>query len=264
MLSKSKRRLVDRLKRPRQRSREGLALVEGPRVVAEALRSGVEVTWGAVGEAYAETEVGRWLGSLAADRGIELEAAEDDVVMGLADTETPRPVLLVVRPPVQAEASLLAAGRYLYLDGVQDPGNVGTLIRSAWAFGLAGVLVGAGTADPWSPKVVRASAGGVFHVPFLTVPAAGFEGSWPGPLLYAEARRDSAEHVVAEVGPSWVLAVGNEGAGVSDGIRAQGRPVSLSMQAAVDSLNAGVAGSILMYVLTYRGSSNRHPDPPRP
>jgi len=263
VLSKSKRRLAERLKRPRQRRKEGLALVEGPRVVAEALRSGTEVIWGVVGEAFAASGVGRRLVSLASDRGVELATLPDDVVIDLADTEAPRPVLLIVRPRDQAEPSRLPPGRYLYLDGVQDPGNVGTLVRSAWAFGLAGVVVGVGTADPWSPKAVRSSAGGVFHVPFLTAPSDGSRQSWPGPLLYAEARRDTAEHVAAEVGASWVLAVGNEGAGVSDGVRALGRPVSLAMRAGVDSLNAGVAGSILMYVLTYQGLEPR-PDPPRP
>lgn len=231
-------------------------------MVAEALRSGADVVWGALGDEYAASDAGLHLTGLAAAAGVELETFPDRDVLALADTETPRPVLLVVRPRPPAPAAEAPPGRYLYLDAVQDPGNVGTLVRSAWAFGLSGVVVGTGTADPWSPKVVRASAGGVFHLPLLADLSPEPWPRWPGAFLYAEAGREHADDVAVRAGPDWVLAVGNEGAGVSPRVRALGRPVSLAMRPGVDSLNAAVAGSILMYVLTHHRPPD--PEPPRP
>jgi len=247
-----------------------MTVVEGPKVIAEALRSPVQVAWTAIGEEYAGTPEGWEIASLGRERGVTTVLAPDDEVVGVCATESPRPALAVVKTP-PLEPRPLFPGRYLVADAVQGPGNLGTLVRSAWAFGLDGVAIGQGTVDPWNPKVVRASAGGVFRVPLLVVPPgfpAGEESASASPprLLYADpagvppdaasaplaSPRDALPEAADARGASWVLVVGNEVRGVSDRYRRLGRAVAVPLAPGVDSLNVAVAGSILMYVLSSR------------
>lgn len=239
------------------REREGLALAEGPRVVREALRSPMQVLWTVIGAGYAGSEPGRRVLAGCADRGVEVEVLPDREVVEFATTESPQPVIACVRTPVAARRPL-AQGRYLLPLGVQIPGNLGTLIRSAWAFGLDGLVVPGGTVDPWNPKVVRASAGGIFHLPLIAAPDSG--GRVPGDalagvnLLCADPRGVPAEEAPEAGAPDWVLVVGNETGGLPAHLVRRARAISIPMAAAVDSVNVGVAGSILMHLLTRRGS----------
>lgn len=260
------------------REREGLALVEGPSVILEALRSPVEVRWVIVGEEYGAGERGRAIVAACRERGVEAGFAPDGDARDLCATDAPQPAVACVRPPPLEQRSL-EQGRYLMARGVQMPGNLGTLIRSAWAFGLDGVLVGAGTVDPWNPKVVRASAGGVFHLPLFAEPGgivdpaggarpSGLGGGSQGAtsreaarlnLLWADASGKPVDAVPEARAPNWVLVVGNEGGGVAPRLRPHGRAVALPLVPGVDSLNVAVAGSILMYVLTGLGRGGRGP-----
>ena len=139
----------------------------------------------------------------------------------------------------------------LLLDGVQDPGNVGTLLRSAEAFGAAAVLVTEGTADVWNGKALRASAGAAFRVPVVRWSAA-LQGALRGlemRVLAAVASEDGAVPVGdAELAAGCVLVVGNEGRGVSAEMLqvADGR-ITLPMLGRTESLNAAVAGSVMLY-----------------
>ena len=266
-LSKSKRRLALRLRSRRGRKREGLALAEGPRVVMEALASPVEVRWVACGGGFAATDAGRAIANAARRRGCETLVADDDAVRDLCATESPQPVLACVRPPPLGAGSL-RRGRYLLARGVRIPGNLGTLIRSAWGFGLDGVVIGAETVEPWNPKVVRASAGGVFHVPLLAAPhgegdaAAAAPHSEPLNVLHADAAGRPVRDVAAARRPNWVLVVGNETTGVAPPPGERARRISVPLAEGVDSLNVGVAGSILMYLLTRGGARDAAPDAP--
>jgi len=181
------------------------------------------------------------------------EAEEEDVAR-VSDTESPQGVLLVCREPAHGLAGTLdaAPGRFLVLDAVQDPGNVGTLIRVARAFGLDGVLALDGTADLWSPKAIRASAGASFRLPVLRTGWSEAREALDRRgvrLLAAEAGgRDVAEVDVAE---PWALAVGNEGAGPRAGVLERTfLRVGVPMREGAESLNVGVAGAIILYVLT--------------
>lgn len=230
-----------------------MTVVEGPKVIAEALRSTAEIAWAAVGEEYAGSPEGWEIASLGRERGVNTVLAPDEQVLELCATDSPRPALAVVKTP-PLEPRPLFPGRYLIADGVQTPGNLGTLVRSAWAFGLDGVAIGEGTVDPWNPKVVRASAGGVFRVPLLGVPpgypAEGESASTAPPdLLYADPS-GAPPDPASDPDASWALVVGNEARGVSERYRRFGRAVSVPLARGVDSLNAAVAGSILMYVLS--------------
>lgn len=239
------------------REREGLALAEGPRVVREALRSPMEVPWTIIGAEYTGSEPGQRVLAVCGDRGVEVEVLPDREVVEFASTESPQPVIACVMTPDAARRPL-AHGRYLMPLGVQIPGNLGTLIRSAWAFGLDGLVVPRGTVDPWNPKVVRASAGGIFHLPLIAAPDSG--AGAPGDaltgvsLLCADPRGVPADQAPEARAPDWVLVVGNETGGLPAHLVRRARAISIPMAAGVDSLNVGVAGSILMHLLTRRGS----------
>lgn len=253
-ISKSKRRLALGLRSRRGREREGLALAEGPRVVMEALRSSVEVRWVAIGDELAAGRQGRGIAEAARRRGGQVLIGDGAAVRDLCSTESPVPVLACVKPP-PIVARPLGRGRYLMAAGVQIPGNLGTLIRSAWGFGLDGVVIGRGTVDPWNAKVVRASAGGVFHVPLIAPPGGGEDGAGgvASPeavnFLHADPAGTPLDRVEAANLRNWVLVVGNEVGGAP---RPEGGAARISVPLArgVDSLNVAVAGSILMYLLT--------------
>lgn len=253
-ISKSKRRLALRLRSRRGREREGLALAEGPRVVMEALRSSVEVRWVAIGDEVAAGQQGRAIAEAARRRGCRVLIADGAAVRDLCSTESPLPVVACVGPPPLGTAPL-ASGRYLMAAGVQIPGNLGTLIRSAWGFGLDGVVIGTGTVDPWNAKVVRASAGGVFHVPLIAPPrgrgsgAAVTGGTQAVNFIHADPAGAPLDRVEAARRRDWVLVMGSEVGGAPQPEGGAAR-VSVRLARGVDSLNVAVAGSILMYLLT--------------
>ena len=232
-----------------------MTVVEGPRTIAEALRSRMEVAWTAIGEEYAGTPAGWEIASLGRERGVTTVLAPDDQVLAMCATESPRPALAVVKTP-PLEPRPLFPGRYLVADGVQAPGNLGTLVRSAWAFGLDGVAIGHGTVDPWNPKAVRASAGGAFRVPLLAVPpdfpAEGESAAEAAPSLFYADPAGAPLDATTAPGASWTLVVGNEARGVSERCRRVGRAVAVPLASGVDSLNVAVAGSILMHALSQR------------
>ena len=246
------RRLASR----RGRERLGLALAEGPEVILEALRSEAEVRWLLLGREYRDRPRGGAIARAALKRRVELVVAPEREVGGLCATDAPRAALACVRAPPLRPSSL-ARGRHLLAVGVQVPGNLGTLVRSAWALGLDGVAIGPGTVDPWNPKAVRASAGAVFRLPLLAPPP--WAGREPGAaprappervnVLFADAAGRPPEEVVEASAPDWVLVVGNEGGGLAARPGGPGRSLAVPLARGADSLNVAVAGSILMYRL---------------
>ena len=133
------------------------------------------------------------------------------------------------------------------LDRVQDPGNLGTILRTADAMGAAGLLLGGGCADPFGPKVLRSTMGSVYHIPL-----------WQGELTAELAKLREAgfslicghlagTEVLPEVGDKCVLIIGNEGSGVSDEVADMCKKYRLPMYGRAESLNASVAAGILMY-----------------
>lgn len=255
-LSRGKEKLVERLRNSRLRHRDGCFLVEGIRSAQETLAGPLtpDIRFALVSHRLAGLPSGTDLMGSLADAGVPLEEVADRELKRISDTEHPQGILLVVEEPTDA-GELLAgvdSPRVLVLDGIQDPGNAGTLIRSARAFGLDGVLALDGTVDPFNPKVVRASAGALAHIPV-------FRRRWPEldpwlagrkvPLLVAGAKGEDVRGIV--VPASWALAVGNEGSGVSkEALARASQVVGVPMAPAADSLNAGLAGAILLFALS--------------
>jgi TrmH family RNA methyltransferase len=251
-LSDARTKLVRRLHRRKTREREGLVLVEGPHAIEEALDADATLRFVLPSPRVEAPTSGSLLARLDAANVERIEVPEDEM-RELADTETPQGLLAVVAEPALAwpDDGRLPEGRWLVLDALQDPGNVGTLIRAAAAFGCAGVVAMEGTADPWGTRAVRASAGTLFRLPVHVVRGRDFDdviGALPHPVLAAEMGGGDPR---ARTGEAWSLIVGNEGAGIRrDLLDVADARVAVPMPGGVESLNAGVAGAILLYALT--------------
>ena len=258
-LSREKERLIGRLKVPRLRRKEGLFLVEGIRSAREFLGATLPlpIRFAVVSSRLEELAGGSQLAAALEKAPFPVLSVDDPDLSGLSDTESPQGILMVVQEPdVPSPETFLGEGgsppRVLVLDGVQDPGNVGTLLRGARAFGLDGVLALDGTADPWSARAVRAGAGAMAHIPLLRQPvsqALSWLEDFKIQVLVADAGGTDVRSVSPPAG--WALVVGNEGGGTRPLIRAAAsRLVSVPMAQGVDSLNVAVAGSILLFALS--------------
>ena len=230
---------------------QGYIGVEGVRLLEEAIRSGLRfqaIFFSDAGRAHA----GRLLPQISSQT--EALLLSDDVFASAVRTEAPQGVaaLVKLRPAKfedlleQAEAGILLAG----VAGIQDPGNLGTIIRSAEAFGARAVLLGEKTVSPFNAKAVRASAGSLFREPILPVEMAE---SIPllkehGVRVLATSSHKGKPLHEANFTGSAMIVVGNEGAGVSHEILSLADElVTIPHSARVESLNAGIAASILLY-----------------
>lgn len=230
------------------RPAEELCLVEGRKLLAEALAAGLRLEALLLSPRVADDpELAALAG--ACPGGV----VPPEVLSRLADTRSTPDVLALLRRP--AAPRLAEEGLFLVLDGVQDPGNVGALLRSALAFGAAGAILGEGAADPFGPKVVRASAGAVFRLP-VERRRDWREAVRPGDVtLFAEAHAGVPPES-APLGTRVLLVLGSEGTGIRH--RLDGAvPVHLPVAGPVESLNVAVAGGILLYLLGRRLSAAR-------
>ena len=255
-LSRARSKLLAGLRSRKSREREGLFLVEGVRSAGEALDARTEIRFGVVAPRVLELAGGARLVERLEAAGLEIHHVDDAELAGLSDTQAPQGVLLVCREPTVALQDLAGDPlRLLVLDGVQDPGNAGTLVRAAAAFALQGVVTLDGSVDPFNPKVVRACAGALFRVPVL-------RAAWSDLLPWLRGRgvrlliADAAGADVggADASPPWALVVGSEAAGVREEVAAEAtQVVGIPMPGGTDSLNAAMAGAILLYVLRRGG-----------
>ncbi|MFI5210880.1 MAG: TrmH family RNA methyltransferase [Gemmatimonadales bacterium] len=243
--------LIRDLRLRRGRERRGLALAEGVRLVEEAVQAGIGIRLAAVAPALEGTPRGRALKVRLEAAGVELHQVDDRALAGLADTEHPQGIVAVIEPRTWSleQVPLGARAVVLVLDGVQDPGNVGTMIRTALGLGTSAVVALKGTAELTSPKVLRATMGAVFRLPcvasddetFLPWAARHHLGLWLADAGGTSLRSWRPTRPLA-------LVVGNEGAGVRDTLAgvAAGR-VGIPLQPGAESLNVAVAAGILLY-----------------
>ncbi len=257
-MSSSLQTLIRDLHRRRGRERRGLALAEGVRLVEEALVTAITVRGAAVSPALEGTIRGKALKAALLEKGVRVEEVSDRELDDLTDTEHPQGIVAVIQPKqwTLADIRLLPGATTLVLDGVQDPGNVGTMLRTALGLGAAGLVALKGTADLTNPKVIRGGMGASFRLP--AVPATPEE-------LVAWARLQRAQVWVADMAgespgrlpqrtpqrPPILLVVGNEGAGVSPIIDAAAdRRIGISLAPGAESLNVAVAAGILLHEVT--------------
>jgi TrmH family RNA methyltransferase len=249
------------------RRRASAAPLEGAHLVEEALAAGVPLLAAYLGPAFLARDDGARLAAALESAGVPLTLVADEVLRRVADAEAPQGVVAVAAirrggDPAEAAQAIGERARRSAAGGpgvpvavlaerVQDPGNLGTIVRAVDAAGGAGVVVTAGTVDPYSPKVLRASAGSLFHVPLLEVEDVAEALA----LLRPEGLAAAATLPVGGELP-WrldlrrptLLLVGNEGSGLSPAAVTAARAcVTVPMPGRAESLNVGVTAAVLLY-----------------
>jgi TrmH family RNA methyltransferase len=250
--SKQNARLKELRRALSQPGREGprLAGIEGPNLLGEALRAGLRIHCVFVAQGAEQL-----LDALPLSPDTEILLLPKALLASALTTEAPQPIAALVEPPDWIWEQLLGSRLkspplILVLAALQDPGNLGTILRSAEAFGAAGVVSLPGTVSAWNPKAVRASAGSVFRIPLLTAGAdhcfASLRKAGIPILTTALSGAEPADRIRLS-GPVAFL-IGNEGNGVPPELAAQADgAVTIPCPGPVESLNAAVAAAILLY-----------------
>ena len=232
---------VKKLASSRKYRRErGEFLCEGPKMLAEAVQRGLIPH--TVLSCH-ETELAPWEGAAA-----RTALVSPELLSYAADTETPQGVLFTCALPDEELA--LPGERLLVLDGVQDPGNVGTIWRTADAFGADALILLPGCADPWSPKTVRASMGACFRLPLLSCTLEELTALLAAQNLplYAAALGEDAQDVRAVGLRRAAVVIGSEGRGISGGVLGHcNKTLKIPMRQRCESLNAAMAAGIILW-----------------
>ena len=233
---------VRRLDTAALRRKAGVFLCDSPKLVGEAVQHGVSVQCVIAADGVAFPE--------GLPENVRRVTVPADVMASISPMPTPQGMLALCALPDMAAPARLSPGRYVVLDGVQDPGNVGTILRSADAFGCDGVLLTNHCADPLNPKAVRATMGAIFRTPIWEVPAEALcpllEGS--GLKLAATALgRNTVSLPDADLSRT-ALVIGSEGSGVSpDLLRQCAATVRIPMEPTCESLNAAAAAAVVLW-----------------
>lgn len=223
------------------RSQTGLHFIEGDKLVREAVISGMTFH-----DAFIE-EGHELMQAILEGAGAKVNLVTRTVMKALSNTTEPQWVCATVETPSCATPDCYPNGLIVVLDEVQDPGNMGTVIRTADAFGAVGILINEGCADPFAPKPVRASMGSVYHLPIwygdiarelVKMKEQGFT------LVCGHLEGDEK---MPEIRTSTALVIGNEGRGVRDNVANLCIKYRLPMYGLAESLNASVAAGILIY-----------------
>ena len=241
-------------------SREtGLAGIEGLKLLEEALRAGLRVPTVFVVEGSAGL-----LDGLRLPAETEILLLPKELLDSALTTEAPQPIAALITPPQWTWPQLLGSSALLVvLAGLQDPGNLGTILRSAEAFGATGVVSLPGTVSAWNPKAVRASAGSVFRMPLLAMSVddcfahlrnLGIK-TWTTSVQSEQPAND------VDLASPVALLIGNEGNGVPSELAAHAYgAITIPCPGPVESLNAAVAASVLLYEAS-RQRHLRHSEP---
>lgn len=229
------------------RDERGAFAVEGDHLCGELFRSGLK----AMLAAYTQKAAAKYPRTF----GLLIEAVDlsicitDELAEYISDTKSPQGLFAVAEK--RAEGLAEDARRIVVLDGVQDPGNVGTVIRTAEAFGIDGAVLLSGCADVWSPKSLRASMGSAFRLPFINCAAAELRGLLNGFTVYGAMLDDTAKRLGEVKFPEkTAIVIGSEGGGISpDVVEICDEKIYIPIKGA-ESLNAAVAASVLLWELS--------------
>jgi TrmH family RNA methyltransferase len=223
-----------------------MVAIEGDHLLEEALRSGMVLKTVFVSERREVPKI--------VPRGVEVLRLTEDLFGSVVETQSPQGVAALMVPPVFVLDDVIGKVSPLILVavGLQDPGNLGTLVRSAEAFAATGVLTTPGTVSAWNQKALRASVGSVFRVPVVGVTASEIEElKRRGVKLIASVGADGAGVVAAQemdFMTGCAVMIGNEGAGLAaEWMEMSDARVTIPCPGEVESLNAAVAGSLLLY-----------------
>ncbi len=242
--------LVQLNKKRKLRDERGVFIVEGPKMFREAPKERIEKVY------FSETFYEKYKAELEKQMqtdGLDYEIVQDHIFKSVSDTQTPQGVLCIVRQQESSLENLLNAEKplLLLLENLQDPGNLGTILRTAEGAGVTGVILSKGCVDLYNPKTIRSTMGSVYRVP----------------TLYTEDLRETLEMLKQHGIRSYAahlkgvnfydqenytggtaFLIGNEGNGLTDELTAQADTlIRIPMEGQLESLNAGVASAILMY-----------------
>ena len=242
------------LQRRKARERQHRFVAEGVRTVESLLASSLEVTGLLATDTLGADARGARLLATAEQRGVPVSMVTEQELDSAADTETPQGVLAVAAIPSAPLVPPAGPARYLVLDALQDPGNVGTVVRTAAALGVSATIALPGTVDFWNAKVVRSSMGALFQHPVHSLAWEELSGFFEANhvALWATDMDGESLPAVDPLGLPDRLAVvvSNEGAGLSAHVAgAVQRTVSIPMAVGVESLNVAVAAGIALYAL---------------
>lgn len=234
-----------KLGQKKYRDQEGLYLIEGPNLIEEAVLNRADILY-VISDSSKE-----WREIPGADNYI----MDHRLFEKISQTETSQGILAAVKKRVYNQEQLMSAvkegGNVLVLDRLQDPGNIGTIIRTAEGAGYSAIVAVKGTADIYSPKTVRAAAGSVFRIPIIHVEdnreLRGFADRFGKKLVVTSLDTDNYYYDV-DLKKDTALVIGNEGNGVSpELIEMADVKIKIPMSGRLESLNASVAAGILMY-----------------
>ncbi|MBO8169475.1 MAG: RNA methyltransferase [Thermoanaerobacteraceae bacterium] len=237
---------INSLHRKKYRQQKGLYFVEGQRMVEEALQF-ASVRTVVISEEFADKKY--WEMQLQ-PAGTEILMVPEKLFKKLADTENPQGILAVVKKE-KPSLDKIISGNVLVAAAIQDPGNLGTLIRTAVAAGCAAVITTRGTVDVYNPKVLRSTMGAIFKIPVLDGQPVSQILAWLKnnglPLIVADVAAEKAYYDVDLARP-FALLIGNENLGPEEQVLAAAdQLVRIPMLGKTESLNAAIAGSIILY-----------------
>ncbi len=232
------------------RKKTGLFIAEGLRVCCDALFSGADIETVFVTE-DAFLKHPEKISELC-EKSTKAFTVTNDIFSHISDTQTPQGVLCVIKTldKVTDFDTIKNGGKFLALENIQDPNNLGTILRSAEAFGVSGVIMSSDCCDIYNPKVVRGSMGAVFRLPFTianTIPE--FLSQHPGITSYAAVVDSNAENISKICfDDNCVAVIGNEGNGLSENtVNACDFRITIPMRGKAESLNASTAASIIIW-----------------
>jgi TrmH family RNA methyltransferase len=247
-------KLPRELKKAARRKELGLAVIEGARLVTDALKSGVEFVRLYASKSFISSEIYKEIITPLKAMGFEPVVLSDSLFNAACDTKTPQGILAVIKADLRDLEDILTVGSrksYVILDGSADPGNAGSIIRSAEAAGFSGMIMSEGCVDLYSPKTLRASMGSAFRLPIVRdVDLAGAIRVLKnrGVTVLAAMPDGDANYYDIDLSGDIALVIGSEAFGVSGDVAdiCDGK-LCIPAPGGAESLNAGVAAGILIF-----------------
>lgn len=247
---------ISSLSQAKHRKKHGLFLAEGIHIVEELLKSNWDAQILIITHKAAESEDFAAILETASRRKIDIETVTQKAISRLSTTESPQGIMAVAKLPADDIKHLVAQERILIADGVSDPGNLGTMIRTAVAFGFGGFISTPGAADIFNPKTVRATQGALFHLAVANHLDQDeiAKKIKPSHRIYALSAQGQSDLQAVRPASKFVLVVGAEISGVSKRLLDMSDLIlRIPMPGPVESLNAAMASGIAMYEFARRG-----------
>ena len=243
------------LKKSKERKENKVFVVEGTKMVAEAPRRWLRNIY--ISETYEKNPENRQLidafSKEAEEYGFIMETVSDSVFKSVSDTQTPQGIMAIVSMPEYSLEQLVQKEKthLLILESIQDPGNLGTMVRTGEGAGITGVIMNKTTVDLFNPKTIRSTMGSIYRVPFYVTEDLGQtlkELKAKGVALYAAHLKGQHSYDEEDYSKACGFLIGNEGNGLSDTIANQADTyIKIPMEGKVESLNAAISATLLMY-----------------